>query len=172
MTAVAVWIAIKILFTIGLAVAVICVLIFTKDGREMLKWIAGIGAALGIGALIFFGIGAVVVLILYKIIMNKYSNEFYEFLYKKIKPFLIDEKIVYKNNDIFTYDDKNRLVAKEKILNRIKEAGLLRDLFQKKIELFNFFTVNFANFNTFNATIFCNISYVVNFFFNIKFNIF
>ena len=69
MTAVAVWIAIKILFAIGLAVAVICVLIFTEDGREMLKWIAGIGAALGIGALIFFGIGAVVVLILYKIIM-------------------------------------------------------------------------------------------------------
>ena len=69
MTAVALWIAIKILFAIGLTVVFLYILIFTKDGRLMLAWIAGIGTALGIGALIFVLIGVAVVWILWQVIV-------------------------------------------------------------------------------------------------------
>jgi len=69
MTAVAIWIILKILFWIGVGVVALYFLFFTDDGRDLLKWIAGIGAALGIGALIFVLIGAGVVWILYKILM-------------------------------------------------------------------------------------------------------
>ena len=69
MTAVAIWIILKILFWIGVGVVALYFLFFTDDGRDLLKWIAGIGAALGIGALIFVLIGADIVWILYKILM-------------------------------------------------------------------------------------------------------
>ena len=69
MSAVVLWIVLKVLFWIGVGALVLYILFFTKDGREMLKWIAGIGAALGIGALIFVLIGAGIVWILYKILM-------------------------------------------------------------------------------------------------------
>jgi len=69
LTAAAIAIAIKILFTIGFAAVALFILFFTKDGRVMLKWIAGIGAALGIGALIFVLIGLAVVWVLYEILM-------------------------------------------------------------------------------------------------------
>jgi hypothetical protein len=69
MTAVAIWIILKILFWIGVGVVALYFLFFTDDGRDLLKWIAGIGAALGIGALIFVLIGAGIVWILYKILM-------------------------------------------------------------------------------------------------------
>ena len=69
MTAVAIWIILKILFWIGVGVVALYFLFFTDDGKDLLKWIAGIGAALGIGALIFVLIGAGVVWILYKILM-------------------------------------------------------------------------------------------------------
>ena len=68
MTAVALWFVIKIVITIGFVVALACFLIFTKDGRVMLAWMAGIAAAIGgtviIGSLIFFAIGAGVIWIL------------------------------------------------------------------------------------------------------------
>ena len=69
MTAEAIWIILKILFWIGVGVVALYFLFFTDDGRDLLKWIAGIGAALGIGALIFVLIGAGIVWILYKILM-------------------------------------------------------------------------------------------------------
>lgn len=69
MTAVAIWIILKILFWIGVGVVALYFLFFTDDGRDLLKWIAGIGAALGIGALIFVLIGAGIVWILYKILI-------------------------------------------------------------------------------------------------------
>ena len=69
MSAVVLWIILKVLFWIGVGALVLYILFFTEDGREMLKWIAGIGAALGIGALIFVLIGAGIVWILYKILM-------------------------------------------------------------------------------------------------------
>ena len=74
MTAVvASWFIIKILITIGFVVAVACFLIFTKDGRVMLAWIAGIGAAIGgaflIGSLFFLLVGAAVVWLLYQLIL-------------------------------------------------------------------------------------------------------
>ena len=69
MSAVIIWIILKVLFWIGVGAVAIYFLFFTEDGRELLKWIAGIGAALGIGALIFVFIGAGIVWILYKILM-------------------------------------------------------------------------------------------------------
>lgn len=69
MSAVIVWIILKVLFWIGVGAVALYFLFFTEDGRELLKWIAGIGAALGIGALIFVLIGAGIVWILYKILM-------------------------------------------------------------------------------------------------------
>ena len=69
MSAVIIWIILKVLFWIGLGAVALYFLFFTEDGRELLKWIAGIGAALGIGALIFVLIGAGIVWILYKILM-------------------------------------------------------------------------------------------------------
>ncbi len=69
MTAVVLWIIVKVLFWIGVGAVALYFLFFTDDGRELLKWIAGIGAALGIGALIFVLIGAGIVWILYKILM-------------------------------------------------------------------------------------------------------
>ena len=69
MTAIVLWIILKVLFWIGVGALVLYILFFTEDGREMLKWIAGIGAALGIGALIFVLIGAGIVWILYEILM-------------------------------------------------------------------------------------------------------
>tara|TARA_B100001778_G_scaffold285151_1_gene251860 strand:- start:65 stop:283 length:219 start_codon:yes stop_codon:yes gene_type:complete len=69
MSAVVLVIILKVLFWIGVGALVLYFLFFTEDGREMLKWIAGIGAALGIGALIFVLIGAGIVWILYKILM-------------------------------------------------------------------------------------------------------
>ena len=68
MTAVALWIAIKILFWIGVTIVFLFFLFFTKDGRLMLAWIAGIGATLGIGALIFVLIGIAVLWILWQVI--------------------------------------------------------------------------------------------------------
>ena len=68
MSAVVLWIILKVLFWIGVGALVLYILFFTEDGREMLKWIAGIGAALGIGALIFVLIGAGIVWILYEIL--------------------------------------------------------------------------------------------------------
>tara|TARA_A100001015_G_C14450348_1_gene503872 strand:- start:7 stop:225 length:219 start_codon:yes stop_codon:yes gene_type:complete len=69
MSAVVIWIILKVLFWIGVGAVALYFLFFTEDGRELLKWIAGIGAALGIGALIFVLIGAGIVWILYKILM-------------------------------------------------------------------------------------------------------
>jgi len=69
MTAVVIWIILKVLFWIGVGAVALYFLFFTDDGRELLKWIAGIGAALGIGALIFVFIGAAIVWILYKILI-------------------------------------------------------------------------------------------------------
>ena len=69
MSAVIIWIILKVLFWIGMGAVALYFLFFTDDGRQLLKWIAGIGAALGIGALIFVLIGAGVVWILYKILM-------------------------------------------------------------------------------------------------------
>ena len=73
MTAVALWFAIKIVITIGFVAALACFLIFTKDGRVMLAWIAGIAAAVGgtviIGSLIFFAIGAGVIWLLYQVLL-------------------------------------------------------------------------------------------------------
>ena len=69
MSAVIIWIILKVLFWIGMGAVAVYFLFFTEDGRELLKWIAGIGAALGIGALIFVLIGAGIVWILYKILM-------------------------------------------------------------------------------------------------------
>lgn len=69
MTAVVIWLVIKILFAIGVGAVALYILFFTEDGRQMLKWIAGIGAALGIGALIFVLIGAGIVWLLYKILL-------------------------------------------------------------------------------------------------------
>ena len=69
MSAVIIWIILKVLFWIGMGAVALYFLFFTDDGRQLLKWIAGIGAALGIGALIFVLIGAGIVWILYKILM-------------------------------------------------------------------------------------------------------
>ena len=69
MTAVVIWIILKVLFWIGVGAVALYFLFFTDDGRELLKWIAGIGAALGIGALIFVLIGAGIVWILYEILL-------------------------------------------------------------------------------------------------------
>ena len=73
MTAVALWFVIKIIITIGFVVALSCFLIFTKDGRVMLAWIAGIAAAVGgtviIGSLIFFTIGSGVIWLLYQVLL-------------------------------------------------------------------------------------------------------
>lgn len=69
MSAVIIWIILKVLFWIGVGAVALYFLFFTEDGRELLKWIAGIGAALGIGALIFVLIGAGIAWILYKILM-------------------------------------------------------------------------------------------------------
>ena len=69
MTAVVLWIIVKVLFWIGVGAVALYFLFFTDDGRELLKWIAGIGAALGIGALIFVLIGAGIVWILYEILL-------------------------------------------------------------------------------------------------------
>lgn len=69
MSAVIIWIILKVLFWIGMGAVALYFLFFTDDGRQLLKWIAGIGAALGIGALIFILIGAGIVWILYKILI-------------------------------------------------------------------------------------------------------
>lgn len=69
MTALVLWIIVKVLFWIGVGAVALYFLFFTDDGRELLKWIAGIGAALGIGALIFVIIGAGIVWILYEILL-------------------------------------------------------------------------------------------------------
>ena len=69
MTALVLWIIVKVLFWIGVGAVALYFLFFTDDGRELLKWIAGIGAALGIGALIFVLIGAGIVWILYEILL-------------------------------------------------------------------------------------------------------
>ena len=74
MTAVvASWFIIKILITIGIVVVIACFLIFTKDGRVMLAWIAGIGTAIGgafiIGSLFFLLVGTAVVWLLYQLIL-------------------------------------------------------------------------------------------------------
>ena len=48
MSAVIIWIILKVLFWIGMGAVALYFLFFTDDGRQLLKWIAGIGAALGI----------------------------------------------------------------------------------------------------------------------------
>lgn len=63
-------IIVKVLFTIGVSVAVICWMIFTKDGRIFLAWIVGIGTALGIAALIPVLLGAAFLWLMYYIFMT------------------------------------------------------------------------------------------------------
>ena len=67
MTVVVLWTVLKVLFTIGIAVGVLCWMIFTKDGRTFSAWLFGLGAVLGIASLIPILIGAafVAVVILY-----------------------------------------------------------------------------------------------------------
>ena len=69
MSAVVLWIIVKALFAIGISVAVICWMIFTKDGRTFLAWMIGIGAAIGIAALIPVLMGAAFLWLLYYILM-------------------------------------------------------------------------------------------------------
>ena len=69
MTAVVLWTVLKLLFTIGIAVGVICWMIFTKDGRTFSAWLLGLGAVLGIASLIPILIGAAFVAIVIYILM-------------------------------------------------------------------------------------------------------
>ena len=69
MSAVVLWIIIKALFAIGVSVAVICWMIFAKDGRIFLAWIVGIGAVIGVAALIPVLMGAAFLWLLYYILM-------------------------------------------------------------------------------------------------------
>ena len=69
MSAVVLWIIVKALFAIGVSVAVICWMIFAKDGRIFLAWIVGIGAAIGVAALIPVLLGAAFLWLLYYILM-------------------------------------------------------------------------------------------------------
>ena len=69
MTAVVLWIIVKALFAIGVSVAVICWIIFAKDGRIFLAWIVGIGAAIGISVLIPVLMGVAFLWLLYYILM-------------------------------------------------------------------------------------------------------
>ena len=69
-TAVVLWTIIKVLFAIGVSVAVICWMIFAKDGRIFLAWIIGIGTAIGIATLIPVLIGAGFIWLLYYILMK------------------------------------------------------------------------------------------------------
>tara|TARA_B100002003_G_C13715070_1_gene358470 strand:- start:131 stop:349 length:219 start_codon:yes stop_codon:yes gene_type:complete len=68
-TAVVLWIIVKALFAIGVSVAVICWMMFTKDGRIFLAWMVGIGAAMGVAALIPVLMGAAFLWLLYYILM-------------------------------------------------------------------------------------------------------
>ena len=69
MSAVVLWIIVKALFAIGVSVAVICWMIFAKDGRIFLAWIVGIGAVIGVAALIPVLMGAAFLWLLYYILM-------------------------------------------------------------------------------------------------------
>ena len=69
MSAVVLWIIVKVLFAIGVSVAVICWMIFAKDGRIFLAWIVGIGAVIGVAALVPVLLGAAFVWLLYYILM-------------------------------------------------------------------------------------------------------
>ena len=69
MSAVVLWIIVKALFAIGVSVAVICWMIFAKDGRIFLAWIVGIGAVIGVAALVPVLLGAAFVWLLYYILM-------------------------------------------------------------------------------------------------------
>tara|TARA_B100000989_G_scaffold263705_1_gene215733 strand:+ start:96 stop:314 length:219 start_codon:yes stop_codon:yes gene_type:complete len=69
MTALVLWKVIQILFTIGIAVGVICWMIFTKDGRTFSAWLLGLGAVLGIASLIPILIGAAFIAIVVYILM-------------------------------------------------------------------------------------------------------
>ena len=69
MSAVVLWIIVKALFAIGVSVAVICWMIFAKDGRIFLAWIVGIGAVIGVTALVPVLLGAAFVWLLYYILM-------------------------------------------------------------------------------------------------------
>ncbi|MDA8691484.1 hypothetical protein N9L88_04325 [Candidatus Pelagibacter bacterium] len=69
MTAVVLWTVLKVLFTIGIGVGVICWMIFTKDGRTFSAWMLGIGAALGIASLIPILIGAAFIAIVIYVLM-------------------------------------------------------------------------------------------------------
>ena len=69
MSAVILWIIVKALFAIGVSVAVICWMIFAKDGRIFLAWIVGIGAVIGVTALIPVLMGAAFLWLLYYILM-------------------------------------------------------------------------------------------------------
>ena len=69
MSAVVLWIIVKALFAIGVSVAVICWMIFAKDGRIFLAWIVGIGAVIGVTALVPVLLGAAFVWFLYYILM-------------------------------------------------------------------------------------------------------
>ena len=69
MSAVILWIIVKALFAIGVSVAVICWMIFAKDGRIFLAWIVGIGAVIGVAALIPVLMGAAFLWLLYYILM-------------------------------------------------------------------------------------------------------
>ena len=68
MTAIVLGTILKVLFAVGVAVGVICWMIFTKDGRTFSAWLIGIGTALGIASLIPVLIGAAFIYILYIII--------------------------------------------------------------------------------------------------------
>ena len=69
MTAVVLWMILKVLFTIGIAIGVICWMIFTRDGRTFSAWLFGLGAVLGIASLIPILIGAAFVAIVIYILM-------------------------------------------------------------------------------------------------------
>lgn len=69
MTAVVLWMILKVLFTIGIAIGVICWMIFTRDGRTFSAWLFGLGAVLGIASLIPILIGAAFVAVVIYILM-------------------------------------------------------------------------------------------------------
>ena len=68
-TAVVLWMIVKALFAIGVSVGAICWMLFTKDGRIFSAWIIGIGAAIGVAALIPVLMGLGFLWLLYYILM-------------------------------------------------------------------------------------------------------
>jgi hypothetical protein len=69
MTTVVLWMILKALCAIGVSIAVICWMMFSKDGRTFSAWAIGIGAAIGFAALIPVLMGAAFLWLLYYIVM-------------------------------------------------------------------------------------------------------